>query len=711
MNGNEREYLDKEPGSRYKSADFASPLAQGLPIRTPDGIHHPPPRLRNRGMSWRRISMRFRQPPRPLARFGLTLLFLTLASCTLSPGSRAFMPSVRDLPGGEFPGSLNASSRPAPAAQVSVSAPETKQTPPQSPSPLTLAMQRAGSHYQRGMQAMRKGQADQAEWEFDAALETLLDVNVGTREPSGLHATLPLPPFPNTDWLTNLSSPPQSLTSEVLTAPEPEEPPLEAPALLAPEDLQAISNAPTDETAPLPEPDALKYDVPIILNDQVKTFINYFQTRKWGVITRAFERAARYLPIMRRVFREKELPEDLLNLAFIESAVNPRATSRAKAAGIWQFIASTARLYGMRSSWWVDERRDPEKSSHGAAQYLKNLYRMFDSWPLALAAYNAGEGAVQRAIERQRTRDFWKLRLPKETQLFVPAFMAMTVISKDPERYGFSPPPEDPLETDVVTLRHPTPLKAIALAARTTVERIQHLNPELVRWSTPPDVQNYKLRIPAGLQEEFHEALGRIPPEQRAPWVQHRVRKGETPALIAKRYGVDVQAVLEINRLRKRQVLKPGGTILVPAQALEVAAPMDDPPPAKSVARRPTTQQYKVKKGDTLQAVAKAHGASIEELRSWNGLSRDARLRPGQTLKINRSQGSEPTISAKEQTSSESRVAQPVSKRYIVRRGDTLWEIARVHGVSAEDLRRWNGLPRDANLRPGQELRTSQSSS
>ena len=655
--------------------------------------------------------MRFRQHPRPLACLGLTVLFLTLASCTHIPGARTSFLSAKELPAGEFPGSLNISSRPPAPAPASASALETTEKPAPSPSPLTLAMQRAGSHYQQGMQAMRKGEADQAEWEFDAALEALLDMKLSTRAPSGLLDAPPLPPFPEADWLSILSTPPQSLTSEVLALPEPEEPPLEAPALLAPEDLQAISNVPVDHTAPLPEPDIRKYDVPIVFNDQVKTFINYFQTRKWGVITRAFERAARYLPIMRRVFREKELPEDLLNLAFIESAVNPRATSRAKAAGIWQFISSTARLYGMRSSWWVDERRDPEKSTHGAAQYLKNLYRMFDSWPLALAAYNAGEGAVQRAIERQRTRDFWKLRLPKETQLFVPAFMAMTVISREPERYGFSPPPEDPLETDVVVLRHPTPLKAIALAARTTVERIQSLNPELVRWATPPDVQDYKLRIPAGLQEEFQESLSRIPPEQRAPWVQHRVRKGETPVLIAKRYGVDVQAILEMNRLRKRQALKPGGTILVPAPALDVAASTDDPPAVKSPARRPVTQQYKVKKGDTLQAVAKAHGASVEDLRRGNGLARDAGLRPGQILKISRSRDSKPTSAAKPGPSAGPRVAQPAPNRYVVRRGDTLWEIARVHGVTAEDLLRWNGLSRGANLRPGQGLRISDSSS
>jgi membrane-bound lytic murein transglycosylase D len=337
---------------------------------------------------------------------------------------------------------------------------------------------------------------------------------------------------------------------------------------------------------------------------------------------------------------------------------------------------------------------------------------MFNSWPLALAAYNAGEGAVQRAIDRQRTRDFWKLRLPRETQLFVPAFMAMTIISKEPERYGFSPPPDDPPATDTVVLAHPTPLRVIAHAARTTVERIQALNPELLRWSTPPEVRNYSLRIPAGLRDEFQEVLARIPPEQRAPWVKHRVRKGETPALIAKRYGVDLQVILDMNQLRKRQPLKSGGTILVPALVAEVGAASDDlPPPAKSAARRPATQQYTIRKGDTLSAVAKAHGVSVEDLCRWNGLSREAKIRPGQALKTAGPVEAEVSAAAGPRTASGSPGTQPVPKKYVVKRGDTLWEIAREHGVSAENLRRWNGLSRDGQLRPGQELRTADSPS
>ena len=287
---------------------------------------------------------------------------------------------------------------------------------------------------------------------------------------------------------------------------------------MGPDDLQAIAKERPEDTLAVPDPRLEKSEFPIVYNDQVKTFVGYFQTRKWGVVARAFERASRYLPMMRKVFQEKALPEELINLAFIESAVNPWATSKAKAAGIWQFMASTGRLYGMQVSWWVDERRDPEKATRGAAEYLKNLYRMFDSWELALAAYNAGEGAVQRAIDRQRTRNFWALRLPKETQLFVPAFMAMTIISKDPERYGFSPPPDEPFETDLVTLDQPADFRSLAQAARTSVERLRELNPELIRWSTPPGVRavhppdpgGRQGRLPGGARRNSRLAAGRL---------------------------------------------------------------------------------------------------------------------------------------------------------------------------------------------------------
>lgn len=612
--------------------------------------------------------MGLRQHPGPLLILGLLLLISLVGGCSLMPVPTASLITYWDatppelLFGVRLPPRAPSSRAPS---SVEAPAPAPMPSPPlaplPSPSPLVLAMQRAGSHYERGLQAMRTGNADQAEWEFDAALETLHDVNLNGQLTARLLEATRLSANPAPPWLGPLATPRQTVAPEApaslpaalpppapglatpsrplpapAAAPEPEEPPLEAPALLGPEDLQAVTGTQPEEITPLPEPDAAKHDIPVVFNDQVKAFVHYFQTRKWGVITRAFDRASRYLPMMRKILREKGLPEDLLNLAFIESAVNPRATSRAKAAGIWQFIPSTGRLYGMRNSWWLDERRDPEKSTRGAAEYLKNLYTMFESWPLALAAYNAGEGKIQAAIQRQRTRDFWSLRLPKETRLFVPAFMAMTIISREPERYGFSPPPEEPLEFDTVTLRHATELRIIAKLARTTLEEIRDLNPELVRWATPPNMPGYRLRIPAGRREEFLEAIEQIPASQRVAWIRHVVRKGDTPAAIAKRYGMDLQIVLEMNRLRKRQALKPGTTVLLPRGAAgNVAANAGKARQASQMtASAMVTRQHIVKKGETLARIARAYAVSLQDLRRWNNLSRNASLRPGQELEI-----------------------------------------------------------------------------
>jgi membrane-bound lytic murein transglycosylase D len=616
---------------------------------------------------------------------------------------------TRDLPGDPRASadSGHRAARLAPKAQSAPSAQTAAAT-----APLLLAMQRAGSHYERGIQEMGLGNTNQAEWEFDAALETLLNSDLNGGIPPRLIGGSQVSSIPSYLWLSRLAVSPRNSSTEPTAPPDPDEPTQEAPALLSPEDLQAIAKEKPGSATPLPEPDVRKYGFPIVFNEQVRDFIEYFQTRKLGVISRAFERASRYSPMIRQTFQEKGLPEELLNLAFIESAVNPWATSRARAAGIWQFMTSTAKLYGLQVSWWVDERRDPEKSTRAASEYLRNLYRMFDSWPLALAAYNAGEGTVQRAIERQRSRDFWSLRLPKETQLFVPAFMAMTIISKEPERYGFTPPADQPFETETVTLRQPADFRSLARAARTSVERLRELNPELIRWSTPPAAAQYSLRIPAGLRADFLDELAQIPPAQRVGWVSHRVRKGETAPAIAKHYGVSLQAVLDMNGLTKRHTLKPGGTVLVPALSSSAPAKDVEVRDNRAGGERPkTATRHKVKKGETLAQVAQTHGVSVEELRRWNNLSRSAALRPGQTLKVSLVAGpATPTAQSEGSDRTASKSPRPAAiQRHVVKKGDTLSSIARAHKVSADDLRRWNGLTRDASLRPGQELRLGDS--
>jgi len=294
---------------------------------------------------------------------------------------------------------------------------------------------------------------------------------------------------------------------------------------------------------------------PIVLNGRVKAALKYLQTHRSDDITQAFWRARRYAGMMRAIFREHDLPEELVNLAFIESDVNPRATSHAQAAGIWQFVPSTARTYGMRTTASLDERRDPEKSTRAAAEHLKSLYKHFRTWPLTLAAYNAGENAVQRAIKRQHTRDFWQLRLPKETRQFVPKFMAMTIIARDPHRYGFSPPPEAPHDTEILHVNQPTEIRQIAEAAGTTVKHLRELNPELVGAATPPDQPRYALRIP-----------------RRFTWVSHKVQEGETLTAIARRYKVSVQMLRGANKLNQSDEPAVGRIILVPAKAFPTPA-------------------------------------------------------------------------------------------------------------------------------------------
>jgi membrane-bound lytic murein transglycosylase D len=577
-------------------------------------------------------------------------------------------------------------------------------------------MARADSHYERGLQALGSGNGDQAELEFDAALEALADSGLAVSQPHfvGLHR-----PWPSSlhGWLSPPARQPQVAQADT-APPDPDEPTQEAAALLDPEDVGSLEKESPGEVAEVPEPDIQKYEFPIAFNDQVKTFLQYFQTKKSGVISLAFDRASRYLPMMRRVFREKGLPEELLNLAFIESAVNPWATSRAKAAGIWQFMPSTGRLYGMQVSWWVDERRDPEKATRGAADYLANLYQMFGAWDLALAAYNAGEGKVQRTIDRQGTRDYWKLRLPKETKLFVPAFMAMTIISKEPERYGFSPPPDAPPLSETLTLDHPADFRTLARAAGISAEALRQLNPSLIRGTTPPGTSRHSVHVPAGRKDVLLEELAKIPPHQRVAWTTHRVRPGETVGSIAKRYGVSQQAILDMNGLKKRQGLKLGGSLLVPGSAAGAAVAAAHPPGApvgKRVGRvNASTSRHVVKKGETVTQIARVYGVPTDELQRANGLSHNASLRPGQTLSVPESPTRQEASSARKNVANS--VARPLSgpsgdRHYTVKRGDTLTEIARAHKVSVEDLRRWNELPKNAPIQPGQTLRIRESAS
>jgi membrane-bound lytic murein transglycosylase D len=316
-------------------------------------------------------------------------------------------------------------------------------------------------------------------------------------------------------------------------------------------------------------------------NNQVRQFLELFQTGyRRAVVERWLVRSGRYLPMVFGVFREKGLPEELVFTAMIESGFNPVAVSRAGAKGLWQFMAPTARRYGLRVDRWVDERLDPEKSTVAAANYLRDLYAVFGSWDLAKAAYNAGEMKVSRAIHSMGTTDFWALRssrlLRQETKDFVPAIHAATLIGREPERYGFVVAPEDPLRYEIVTVSRATPLSRIAAQAGVSVDDLERLNPELRLKQTPPGP--YALKVPAGGADRIQAALDR-PAARHLASAQpagkpraaragardsiHIVQPRETLSAIAKRYGVSVANLLRWNDLTETARIFPGDRIRV----------------------------------------------------------------------------------------------------------------------------------------------------
>jgi hypothetical protein len=249
------------------------------------------------------------------------------------------------------------------------------------------------------------------------------------------------------------------------------------------------------------------YHIPVFLNNSVETYIEYFRTRGKNTFQRWLDNSARYLHLMKEIFKNENLPEELVYVAMIESGFDSGAVSRAKATGHWQFMPDTARQYGLRSDWWVDERKDHVKSTHAAAQHFRDLHNRFGSWPLVLAAYNAGSGKVQRAMLRTGSADFWDLKesayLRRETKSFVPKFMAAALIARDPAAYGFRVPDVEPLRYDEVTIGEVTDLRMVAYCADSTYEMIKSLNPEINGRSTPPDDLRYLLKIPKGKKKIF----------------------------------------------------------------------------------------------------------------------------------------------------------------------------------------------------------------
>jgi len=330
-------------------------------------------------------------------------------------------------------------------------------------------------------------------------------------------------------------------------------------------------------------------------------------------------RSGQYLELMKKILKEKNVPEEIVFLPLIESGFNPYAYSPARAAGYWQFIASTAKKYGLSITWWKDERRDPVKSTVAAANYLNDLYQMFGSWNLAMAAYNAGEGKILRAINRTKTDDYWSLlgtnQIKNETKEYVPKFIAASLIANSPETYGFDNLEyHPPLNYETVTLTSPVDLEVAADCAGTSVDVIKELNPELKRWCTPPDAREYSLRVPEGKKDVFLDNLSQVPEEKRFTVDIYTARTGDTLKGISRRSGIPVQAILDLNDMEKIIPLKTGTKIYLPPKE-KFVLDREDRDIVKKVSFKQKKRSF-VKNRKTARKVALSHTRKPVKARS-----------------------------------------------------------------------------------------------
>ena len=458
------------------------------------------------------------------------------------------------------------------------------------------------------------------------------------------------------------------------------------------------------------------YALPDVQHFAVDRELDRYRSRP-DFLDRTFKRGARYLYYIVAEIEKRNLPLELALLPVVESAFNPVAYSRSRASGLWQFIPSSGKHYGLEQNWWIDERRDVIEATSAALTYLQYLHGYFGGdWFLAIAAYNGGEGTVSSAVRRNQERglptDLWSLELRAETRDYVPKLLAISRIVRDPEAYGlqFAAIPNQPY-FEVVEPGRQVHLGDAADLAGITRDDIFALNPGYNRMTTPPKGP-HRLLLPIPNAEQFRQAMlnetllaeqGKVlvAASEPVPDVHHHVRRGDTLSSIARRYGVSMESLRVANDL-SGSVIHPGQSLLVPpsgsaAATVALAAPREDiaaqlPERQKSFSSSPKARVHVVRSGDTLWGVARRYGVTVPTLASANGLSSQAGLVPGARLDIPGSGGSARSGSNNDRMT------------YKVRRGDTLSEIADRYNVTVRQLMSWNKLSRSTALQTGQRL-------
>src|ERR1700735_86537 len=470
--------------------------------------------------------------------------------------------------------------------------------------------------YQAGLANYQAGHADAAKQNFDNAFNALLESKLDIRSDNRLEKE-----FERIAKAIN-----QMSRGDLTSASE----------------AQNSEPAPIDETngiTPSADPSvrakaqaevkSTHSDLPLMMTDQVAGYISYFSNRGRGTFERAFARSGRYHEMMVRILKQEGVPQDLIYLAQAESGFQPTAVSRAGARGIWQFMGSRARGYGLQHSMWVDDRQDPEKSTRAAARHLRDLYGQFGDWYLAMAAYNSGPGTVQAAVRRTGYADFWELYrrnvLPKETRNYVPIILAVTIVTKNLSHYGFDDVSMDePASFDSVTINYPVDLRLVADCVEATPAQLQQLNPSLLRMSTPKE-GSFILHLPAGTKQQYQTPIVAIPSGMRLWWRYPTVHSGDTLAALAHTYRTTAKAIEEANHLD-------GAELPIDAKLIIPVTPSKHVSDTGTYARRIT--RYRVRKGDTVETVAENFGVSAQMVRRWNGLPRGDSLRGRKVLAL-----------------------------------------------------------------------------
>ena len=559
-------------------------------------------------------------------RFGVAILgagILLLASCDSTESKKSARPPVQAMaPTKAASVPQQQTSTPPPSTPKATPAVEpvqpegqtaaTQQTEKADPVPAIIA--EAEKAYQSGQENLKAGKTDAAKEDFNRALEILGQRPVEVRADERLQQEF--------DKITEEISKLETTTAkdaDQLKEQQPVPAPIDEANQVEP---AADPNLTAKAEANLKH---IQSDLPLMINEYVAGYISYFSTRGRGVFEGSWTRSGKYREMILRIFKEEGIPQDLIYMAQAESGFKPQALSRARARGMWQFMASRGVGYGLRRTFWVDDRQDPEKATRAAARHLKDLYNQFGDWYLAMAAYNSGPGNVQQAVRRTGYADFWELYkrnvLPAETKNYVPIILAMTIMSKNPAQYGLDAiQPDPPLTYDVEKVDYPVDLRLVAECVEAPVEQLIDLNPSLLRRTTPKD-QPFELHLPAGSKEKFETAIASIPVEKRMVWRYYSVQDGDTLAGIARKYHTTERAITQANNLQ--------GTEL--AADVKLVIPVSGAGANGKIVYSRYPTRYRTHTGDTVLTVAEDFGVPPEKLRRWNRLKGND-LRRGRVL-------------------------------------------------------------------------------